>query len=243
MDDVLRLCVWSSPRNVSTALMYSFAQRPDTRVIDEPIYGHYLRVSGAEHPIPHDVIASMESDGAKVISDVILGPCDRPTLFMKQMTHHLVDIDLTFLRRTTNVLLTRDPVEMLPSLARVLDTPTLRDTGFEGQTDLLALLREYGQEPAVLDSRGLLRDPAGVLATLCDRVGIAFDERMLRWEAGPRPEDGVWAPHWYANVHRSTGFEPYRPKREPFPPHLEPLLAECQPHYDTLYELAIKGGD
>ncbi len=243
MDDVLRVCLWSSPRNVSTALMYSFAQRPDTRVLDEPIYGHYLRVTGAQHPIPGDVIAAMESDGSKVISDVILGPCDRPTLFMKQMTHHLVDIDLSFLKRTTNVLLTRDPVEMLPSLDRVLDGPTLRDTGFKGQTDLLALLREYGQEPLVIDSRELLRDPPGVLATLCAGVGIEFDDSMLRWEAGPRPEDGVWAPHWYTNVHKSTGFEPYRPKLEPFPPHLEPLLAECQPYYDTLYQLAIKAGD
>jgi hypothetical protein len=243
MDDVLRLCLWSSPRNVSTALMYSFAQRPDTRVLDEPIYGHYLRVTGAQHPIPGDVIAAMESDGSKVISDVILGPCDRPTLFMKQMTHHLVDIDLSFLKRTTNVLLTRDPVEMLPSLDRVLDRPTLRDTGFKGQADLLALLRAYGQEPLVMDSRELLRDPPGVLATLCAGVGIEFDDRMLSWEARPRPEDGVWAPHWYTNVHKSTGFEPYRPKLEPFPPHLEPLLAECQPYYDTLYQLAIKAGD
>jgi hypothetical protein len=243
MVDVLRLCVWSSPRNVSTALMYSFAQRPDTRVLDEPLYGHYLRVSGAEHPIPEDVISSMESDGRKVISDVILGPCDRSTLFMKQMTHHLVDIDLSFLRRTTNVLLTRDPVEMLPSLDGVLDTPRLRDTGFKGQADLLELLHEYGQQPPVLDSRELLENPAGVLAALCDRVGIEFDDLMLGWAAGPRPEDGVWAPHWYANVHRSTGFQPYRPKPEPFPTHLDPLLAECRPYYDTLYELAIKADD
>ena len=36
----LRLNVWSGPRNVSTALMYSFAQRSDTRVVDEPLYAY-----------------------------------------------------------------------------------------------------------------------------------------------------------------------------------------------------------
>ena len=43
------ICLWSGPRNVSTALMYSFAQRNDVRVVDEPLYGHYLKVTGAQH--------------------------------------------------------------------------------------------------------------------------------------------------------------------------------------------------
>jgi len=220
--------------------MYAFAQRPDTRVVDEPLYAHYLRVSGAAHPVPDDVIASMDSRAASVIANVILGPCDLPVLFMKQMTHHLVDLDLGFLRDTVNVLLTRDPVEMLPSLSRILDEPTLPDTGYQGQVDLLTRLREHGQEPPVLDSRELLRNPERVLSELCGKLDIAPDARMLTWEPGPRPEDGVWAPHWYANVHKSSGFQPYRPKTEPFPDRLRPLLDECQPYYDTLYEFAIK---
>src|ERR687883_192922 len=50
MPECLKLSVWSGPRNVSTALMYSFRQRPDTLVVDEPLYGHYLRVTSADHP-------------------------------------------------------------------------------------------------------------------------------------------------------------------------------------------------
>ena len=34
MADCLKLNVWSGPRNVSTALMYSFRQRSDTLVVD-----------------------------------------------------------------------------------------------------------------------------------------------------------------------------------------------------------------
>src|SRR5262245_29116068 len=112
---VKRINVWSGPRNVSTALMYSFAQRSDTRVVDEPLYGHYLRVSGAPHPGADEVMADMSTDAAQVIGEVIMGPCDRPVLFMKQMAHHLVDLDRSFLAKTINVLLIRDPVQMLPS--------------------------------------------------------------------------------------------------------------------------------
>jgi len=236
----LRINLWSGPRNVSTALMYSFAQRSDARVVDEPLYAHYLRVSGAEHPGREEVLAAQEADGEKVVRDVILGESDRPVLFFKQMAHHLVGIDRAFLSKTANVILTRDPREMLPSLRENLATPTLRDTGYAVQTELLEELRGLEQDPPVLDAREILGDPRGVLGELCRRLGIPFEETMLSWKPGARPEDGVWAKHWYGNVHRSSGFEPWRPKRAPFPRELEPLLAECRPHYETLARVAIR---
>ncbi|HXF62419.1 MAG TPA: hypothetical protein VNK95_12435 [Caldilineaceae bacterium] len=240
MNRTLRINLWSGPRNISTALMYSFAQRADTRVVDEPLYGHYLRVSGAPHPGAEEVMAAMNTDGEQVVREVILGPCDRPVLFMKQMAHHLVELDRGFLAHTTNVLLVRDPVEMLPSLAENLAQPTLRDTGLAMQSALLDELERLGQTPPVLDARQLLLDPPGVLAALCARLGIPFDPAMLSWPVGPKPEDGVWAKYWYHAVHRSTGFQPYRPKQTPFPARLEPLLAECRPHYAKLAERAIR---
>jgi hypothetical protein len=236
---ILRLNVWSGPRNVSTALMYSFAQRSDTRVVDEPLYGHYLRVSGAPHPGADEVMAAMECDGEQVIRTVILGPSDRPVLFFKQMAHHLVDISWDFLAQTVNVLLIRDPVQMLPSLAQTLPHPTLRDTGLALQTELYDHLCALGQQPPVLEARTLLLDPRAVLAALCARLNIPFEAQMLHWSPGPRPEDGVWAKYWYHNVHKSSGFEPYREKQEPFPPALLPLLAECRPHYERLAAVAI----
>lgn len=237
---VRRICLWSGPRNVSTALMYSFAQRGDTRVVDEPLYAHYLRVSGAPHPGREEVLAAQDADGDRVVEGLILGACDRPVLFMKQMAHHLVDLDLGFLDSTVNVLLIRDPRQMLPSLRHQVPDPQLADTGLRSQVDLRRDLRRRGQEPAVLDSRELLTDPRSVLRQLCERLEIGFDEVMLSWPEGPRPEDGVWARHWYHNVHRSTGFQPYREKSDPFPEELEELLAECKPHYDALYESAIR---
>jgi hypothetical protein len=223
--------------------MYSFAQRADTRVVDEPLYAHYLRVSGADHPGRDEVLAAQETDGERVVRRVILGPCDHPVLFMKQMAHHLAELDRGFLARTANVLLIRDPAEMLRSLVHQIPKPGLSDTGLAVQSELLSELRELGQDPPVLDSRELLLDPPGVLRQLCGRLGIPFEEAMLRWTAGPRPEDGVWARHWYHNLHRSTGFAPYRAKTGPFPPQLAPLLAECRPHYETLCGSAFRAGE
>ena len=237
---VLRICLWSGPRNVSTAVMYSFGRREDTRVLDEPLYAHYLRVSGAPHPGREEVLAAQDQHGDRVVRDVILGDSDRPVLFMKQMAHHLVDLDLGFLDRTANVLLIRDPQQMLPSLLRQLPEPTLTDTGLRSQSDLLRDLRRRGQEPVVLDSRELLLDPRSLLEQLCERLELPFDEAMLEWPAGGREEDGVWAKHWYQNIHRSTGFQPYVEKTDPFPDDLTELLEECRPHYDSLFRSALR---
>ena len=244
--DTKRICLWSGPRNVSTALMYAFAQRSDTEILDEPLYAHYLHTKyGAQarnnstHPGTAEVMASMSTDGAQVIDQVILGPCEKPVLFMKQMAHHLINIDRNFLRHTRNVLLIRDPREMLPSLAKVIGTPTLADTGFKIQYDLLTDLRAVGQSPPILEARLLLENPSSVLSQLCERLSLQFEHSMLSWEAGGNPADGVWAPYWYQNVHRSTGFAPYRPKSEPFPPELENVLAVCLAYYNALRKDAI----
>lgn len=225
--------------------MYAFAQRSDTQVIDEPLYAHYLHTKyGADaadstHPATAEVLASMATDATEVVRGVILGPCDKPVLFMKQMAHHLIEIDLGFLEETVNIFLIRDPKEMLPSLAKVIGTPTLADTGLKTQHDLLISLRAAGQSPPILDARLLLEDPRGVLAQLCERLGLRFEASMLSWEAGGNPADGVWAPYWYGNVHRSTGFAPYRPKSEPFPAELVEVLKVCSPHYEVLHRNAI----
>ena len=242
MSQITRICLWSGPRNISTALMYSFAQRKDTAVFDEPLYAHYLSKTPARHyhPGAEEVIATLENDGEKVVQDLILGSHDVPVLFFKHMTHHLNDLDWSFMRRTVNVILTRDPVEMLPSYAKQVAQPALHDVGYALHLELLDYLREIGQEPPVLDAKQTLLNPRGVLTKLCQKRGIPFDAAMLGWEAGARPEDGSWAKYWYHAVHRSTTFQQYSPKTEPFPEKLRPLLAECQPYYDKLAALAIQ---
>jgi hypothetical protein len=219
--------------------MYSFAQRADTRVVDEPLYGYYLQSSGVKHPGAEEVIAAMDTDGERVVREVILGDCDRPVVLFKLMAHHLEGLDWGFLERLTNVLLVRDPADVVRSLRHQVPNPDLRDTGMELQDRIHDYLGERGRETPVVDARGLLNAPEGVLRALCAALGLEFDPAMLSWEAGARPEDGVWAPHWYHNVHRSTGFHPYSEKSEPVPEDLVPLVEECRPYYDRLLTGAI----
>ena len=221
--------MWSGPRNVSTALMYSFRQRSDTVVVDEPLYGHYLKATGAEHPGAREVLDAMDNDGERVVREVILGPCGRPIHFFKNMAHHLPGLDPGFLDSITNVLLIRDPTEMLPSLARQLSSPTLRDTGLREQIVILDSILARGEKPIVLDARELLLDPPGVMRLACAGLGIPFEGAMLSWPAGPKPEDGVWARHWYHNVHASTGFAPYSPPEDQFPARLGPCWRSASP--------------
>ena len=238
---MLRINMWSSPRNISTALMYAFAQRSDTTVVDEPLYAHYLATTGRVHPGNAEVLAAQNNDGAAVVGDVILGSYDTPVVFFKQMAKHLVELDRSFMTAGRNVLLTRDPHDMLTSLQLQLQLPdaTLADTGLTELVEILDELVVGGETPIVIDSKSLLSDPPRVLDELCARLGLAFDDAMLAWPPGPKPEDGVWARHWYSAVHQSTGFEPWRPKHEPLAPNLERVLDEAYPLHARLQAWAI----
>lgn len=233
-----RLAMWSGPRNLSTALMYSFRQRPDTEVVDEPLYGYYLRATGLEHPGRHQVLASVDTDPQRVIDTVLLADGKRPIRFTKNMAHHLVGLDLGFLDGLTNILLTRHPARVLASLSVNLADAAVDATGLPAQMAILDRIEAGGGHPVVVDSDGVLGDPAGVLAGLCTRLDIPFTDRMLSWPAGPKPEDGVWAPHWYESVHRSTGFGPPSPASTG--PDDHQLLERCLPMYHRLSALAIQ---
>jgi hypothetical protein len=220
--------------------MRSFGNRSDTRALDEPLYGPYLATTGAPHPGRDELLQELETDARVIIDDVILGPCDHPVLFMKQMVHHLTsDLDLGFLDHCVNLLLIRDPAEVISSLVNQLPEPTMRDVGLERQVILFRDLRGRGQEPPVIDARQLLLNPEHVLRALCDRIGLPWDPAMLSWSAGPRPEDGPWAQYWYERVERSTGFAPYQARSIDVPDSCRELLAACRAFYDELNDAAI----
>ncbi len=240
MKEIKRIQLWSGPRNVSTALMYSFAQRADTKVFDEPLYGYYLANSPAKdyHPGAQEVLDTMELDGDKVV-EMMMSDHEKEVLFFKQMTHHLLDLDRSFMKDCQNLVLTRDPAEMLPSYAKEIESPTMKDVGYADHLDLIKYFKKEQIPFAVLDSRRILENPKEVLVKTCEFIDIPFDEQMLSWEAGARPEDGCWAKYWYANVHKSTGFQPYKPKNETMPEHLEELYLDCLPIYEELVGMAL----
>jgi len=237
---IKRINLLSGPRNISTALMYSFAQRTDTKVFDEPLYAYYLKNSNAKnfHPGAEEILKSLENKGEKVVQ-MMLSEESADVLFFKNMTHHLLKLDRSFLSKMINVFLTRHPKEMIASFAKVIPNPTIDDIGYARHTELLDYFETLNIKPIVIDSKRILLNPEKVLSQLCDLIGIPFDRKMLSWEAKPRSEDGVWAKYWYNSVHQSTKFSKYNPNINPFPEHLKPLLEECLPHYNRLIEYSI----
>ena len=227
------ICLWSCPRNVSTALMYAFAQREDTQVFDEPLYAHYLKVSGAQHPAREQVLQALENDGDKVVEEVILQK-SKKLLFHKLMTHFLIGIDTEFLSEVINVIFIRNPEEIITSYAKVITNPKMNDIGVRQQYELYLSLEERGVTPIVLDSKYLLQNPELILNKLCDILEIPFDKKMLKWRKGARKDDGVWASYWYKNIHNSTGFLPYTKREITLTGSNAELAEECLPYYKFL---------
>lgn len=229
--------MWSGPRNISTALMRSWSSRRDTVVCDEPFYARYLAVTGADHPGRDAIIAAGPTDLDTIVANLI-GPVPdgRPIFYQKHMAHHLLPRDdLAWLDHLRCALLIRDPAEMITSFLRVVPEPTPSDLGLPQQVTLLEFLSERcDRPPPVLIARDVLENPRAMLTALCARLGVPFDEAMLAWKPGPRPTDGLWAPHWYSRVNQSTGFAPYRPKPDRVPDHLLGVLETCQGLFDTL---------
>ncbi|HEY5030862.1 MAG TPA: HAD family hydrolase [Actinomycetes bacterium] len=238
----VRVAMWSGPRNLSTALMRSFGARADTVVVDEPLYACYLRATGLDHPAREEILAA-QSDDWRVVTEALTGPVPggRRVYYQKHMTHHLLpQMGRAWLAGVTNAFLVRDPAHVVASYAKVRGEPTLEDLGFPQQVEIFRTCSDrLGAPPPVVDSADLLADPGPLLARLCERLGLQPDPAMLTWEAGPRDTDGVWAPHWYAAVERSTGFSPPLPGSAgppDVPDHLRDLLDRCRPYYDELYE-------
>lgn len=235
------ISLWSGPRNVSTALMYSFAQRSDTQVIDEPLYAHYLQYTGIEHPGNAEILEAMETDGEQVMKGLFNSPTGyvKPLVFLKQMAKHLVGLSEAWLLKGENIFLIRDPKSVIVSFAKVTE-PTFEEVGIKQQYDLYQYLVEQGKQPIVLDGREILRNPRAILQQVCERLNIPFEDTMLQWKDGAILEDGVWAKYWYKNVHNSTGFKPYKASNEALSSEYEGLWKECKPYYDFLYFCALK---
>jgi hypothetical protein len=233
--ETVRVAMWSGPRNISTAMMRAFENRPDAFVIDEPFYAVYLDRTGVDHPMRAETLAHQSTNWRLVVED-LLGeiPEGRAIYYQKHMTHHMVaDVGLDWMAQCRNAFLIRSPERVLASYAAKRPEVTLDDIGFVRQAELFDIEAErLGTAPPVIDAEDVLADPRRALATLCGALGIPFTSAMLRWPAGPRATDGVWAPVWYGAVERSTGFSP--PVRDP--PVLDARLAAIAERARPLYE-------
>jgi len=237
----VRIAMWSGPRNISTAMMRSWGSRADCAASDEPLYAHYLtqmdEAKRSLHPVYGAVMDSQPTDWHEV-AHYLTGPTpgDKQIWYQKHMAHHLTPgMEWDWMSELTNCFLIREPAAMITSFIKIIDNPTPTDLGLPQLVKLFEWVREQtGSVPAVIDSKDVLMNPRGVLSALCHHIGIEFDDSMLSWEEGPKPEDGVWAPHWYSSVYESSGFSAYTAKNDEVPERLLGVLEECNALYEVL---------
>lgn len=228
--------MWSGPRNISTAMMRAFENRPDTAVVDEPFYAAYLAATGLDHPMRDAVLAAQPQDWAAV-AEGLLAPAPAAIVYQKQMTHHMLPgFGLDWTARCRNAFLIRDPAAVLASYVRKRAQVGLEDIGVVRQHELFEReAQRLGHAPPVVEGADVLADPRGVLTALCGALDVPFLDAMLAWPPGPRESDGVWAPAWYDAVERSTGFEaPAQAQAPRLTPDLQRIADLARPHYEAL---------
>lgn len=239
----MRIAAWSGPRNISTAMMRAWENRPDATVVDEPFYAFYLDRTGLDHPGREEVIAAGETDWRKVV-DSLTGPIPggRAVFYQKHMTHHLLpEVETGWFTRVAHAFLIRDPREVLLSYVKSRPTVTADDIGVPRQLWIHDKVCELtGEEPVVIDAGEFLKAPEAHLRAWCGRLGLDFTDRMLSWPPGPRDTDGVWAPYWYDAVLKSTGFEPYRERDRRVPPEHQAVIDVCLPLYGQMFERRLR---
>jgi hypothetical protein len=247
-EEVIRIAMWSGPRNISTALMRSFGARADCAVSDEPFYAAYLAATGLDHPMRAQVIASQPNDWREVVAG-ILGPVPggKPVWYQKHMTHHMLEgFGRDWIDGVVNIFLIRAPEAVLASYSRKREHFTLDEIGLPAQLDLFERAADrLGRAPPVIESQDVLADPEATLSALCDAIALPFDPAMLAWDPGGRASDGVWAPVWYGAVEKSTGFAPRRPEAgiAELSEALKPMAEAASPIYERLarHKLSPKG--
>ncbi|GIT92594.1 branched chain amino acid aminotransferase [Jannaschia pagri] len=227
----MRLLAWSGPRNLSTAMMYAFAARPDFDVMDEPFYAAYLAATGLPHPMRDEILAGQPTDPADVAQLCQARP--KAHVYQKHMAHHMsAGMPLGWAEGAVHLHLIRHPARVIASYGAKRDEITEDDIAFAAQA---TLYDRFGG--IVVDTSDLRNNPEKMLRKICAECGLPWTDAMLRWPAGGHAADGVWARHWYGAVHRSTGFAG---PEGPLPQVTrDDLLAAALPFYRALKARAI----
>lgn len=243
-DGVIRIAMWSGPRNLSTAMMRSFGGRADCAVLDEPFFAPALAASGIPHPMREETIAAHETD-PEAVARLIAGPVPggKPLWHQKHMAHHMLPgFPLGWIAGFRHFILIRAPERVAASFDAGRPDPTLEDLGVPQTDRIIAEIEaRTGREPPVIEAEDIRANPKEMLRALCAALEIPWDAGMLRWEPGRRETDGAWAPHWYRAVEASTGFSPPDPP-PPLRPALRTVVEAARPAFERLRARKLRAG-
>lgn len=227
---------WSGPRNISTALMRSWSSRSDTYVIDEPFYAYYLKEKKLKHPMYKEIINHYPTNYDKIVEFLTSSiPNGRKIWYQKHMAHHLTKLtNIDWILECQNCILVRHPKEVISSYTAKNDLKSVKELGYFQQKKIVQFLRRANKPFQVIDSKDLLKNPETILTNWCKKVEVSFDKKMLRWNKGAYPNDGIWWKHWYNNVINSTEFQKYQKKDITIENKYESIYNESMDYYAYL---------
>ena len=244
MDNKKIIAMWSGPRNLSTALMYSFENRGDTKIEDEPFYGYFLSNNEIIHPERDVIINIMETDKCKLISYLsdIENLKNERIWYQKQMTHHInINDYISWIKHITNCFLIRNPIEVISSYKKIYSEVSMNLIGLEQQNKIFDyVLNNINDKPLVIDAYDLRNNPESILKKACQKLNINFTKKMLHWPEGPKKNEGVWGKFWYQNVWNTTSFIKQKNNHnKKVPLNIKKLYEQAKIFYDKLYYYKI----
>ena len=244
-SELTRINLWTQPRSASTSLMYSFKQRGDCIVVDEPLYAHYISETGEPRPYKTELFATQSRNLEDVLENVVFSeqPEAKSLVFFKHMGKQLLpNTDWSWILECKNVILLRHPRDVLHSFYTGLGSVSPADSGVKDLYDIYQYANEHGQQVPVILNEDLLRRPEGTLSSLCEQLGVPFTKKMLRWEKGGIEEEGVWSSVWYHSSHATTGFAPPSPSvaYKAVSEEVEASSAQCELEYSKLKQKRVK---
>lgn len=194
------IALWSVPRSRSTAFFRMMLERGDFECVHEPF--SYLHEFGSV------VVGDRTVTNEKDLMRGLLRLAEQRPVFFKDTTDERYDpmADEEFIQTVTHSFLIRHPEETARSYRKVNPGVRPEQLGFGHLAELRdAVLSATHQDPPLIESRDLLRDPAGVVREWCTQIGIDFVPEALHWSAGDRSE---WAAssRWHRDVSGTTGF-------------------------------------
>ena len=237
----MKIACWSGPRNISTALMRSWSSRTDTFVSDEPFYAYYLKEKKLKHPMYKEIINHYPNTYDLVVNSITKEtPQSKKIWYQKHMAHHLINLEkIEWIKDFYNCFLIRHPKNVINSYAKKNKLNHINELGYPQQYELIQYLQKFQKKILVIDTSILLKNPENILNQWCKHLDIRFDKRMLQWEKGLYPTDGIWWKHWYNNVINTTKFEISQNKYDNVPEEYQSIYDEALYYYKKLYYFVL----
>ena len=227
------IALWAVPRSLSTAFERVFVERDDLEVLHEPFSASYYYGEDRLSDRYSDVEPEAEHNYERVLAEV-LRPREEKRVFLKDMAYQAKGVmSPEFISNFVNTFIVRDPKYVLTSLYKMWPDFTLEETGYEDLYWAFRYATEAGEDPVVVDAMTFSENPASILATYCERVGLPFRPEALSWEPGEVEEWNSWE-GWHEAAERSTGIKRAERRDPALPQELQEAYEHCLPYYYTL---------